>query len=897
MLVLLGLAFSCKKTGDPVSNTEVTPPVEQIIVSKNITSGSFTEVSNTTIGLSATTVKIAKPGTPVDGIEIAIPTNSYTSNPALKISYAEIKSHQFGANFNPISPIISISCDGGYSATPMQVTIPIKLPEGHFAMGYFLDETTGKLEGLPVLKLSPTSITVCTRHFMSAARLKAADANQKEAKAGLTAFANMIISSISESTLKSQTIINSGFAIGSDDWEFVNNGSYLSSGGHCAGQSITSMWYYYEKKLNGEANLFHRFDLLNQKSNPNFMWQDNPMGYRFASTIQEDFDFSGWITKLTLEAYLPGLVFKSFATAILVTGEPQFVLINNSAGKGGHAMIVSKVNFNEGKLYVADPNYPNNYTTAGVESIRTIDYVGGILKPYETGLVAGGNSITMDQIGYFGKTAFIEWTKIGKRYNELVNNTIGTVAPNIFPSYTMWVKDKTKDFELKDGITVSKDTLSTYVECPTATERVTINGKRIISSEVYGTDGLIKSKQNIPGVTNWSLSIGQYVILKPGLNKLGYYIVGWNSNVLYDKSTERIPLFVDFKWINVQYTKLEISPNPIIGEPDKDIIITAKSYGSATKNGKYIWNFGDGTADVAVTNDSIVKYKYSKAGIYNVVLNLYDNATNKLVSTSVATAKINQAIVKLDISPNPIVVAFGKEITITAKSYGSGPKNAKYVWNFGDGTADVTRTNDSIVKYKYPKAGDYNVVLNLYDNTTNKLVGTSTAKANINLLITKFSLFFALEFYCDVTYPDGRKLLNQKRYANLDIREIPCVQIGNTINASWDGNYVGYYHKGTAKFTLSGTNTVSFTVSDTYTNPGIYLTTWNATSKEIPFISDNDAYHWLNYGAPVSFNVLQTANYINDYINPNSKSISESKSLFYDPNSNLATLLTIKLYY
>jgi uncharacterized protein (TIGR02145 family) len=156
-------------------------------------------------------------------------------------------------------------------------------------------------------------------------------------------------------------------------------------------------------------------------------------------------------------------------------------------------------------------------------------------------------------VTYYAKTAYIEWDKIGKRYDELVNNTIGTITPNTFPTYTIWVKDKTADFELKDGITVTKDTLSTYVECPTAITAVNINGKRIISSEVYGNDGIIKSKQSVPGVTNWSLSTGQYVKLTPGLNKLGYSIVGWNSAVLYPNSTARIPLFIDFKWMNVNY--------------------------------------------------------------------------------------------------------------------------------------------------------------------------------------------------------------------------------------------------------------------------------------------------------------------------------------------------------
>ena len=892
VLVLLGIAWSCKKTGDPASNTEVIPPIEQNIVSKNITTGSFSEVSNTTIGSSGATVKIAKPGTPVDGIEIAIPANSFSSNPSLKVSYAEIKSHQLGANFNPISPIISISCDGGYSNGLMSLTIPVKVPTGHIPLGFYLDETTGKLEGIPVNSYTATSITLLTRHFLPANKLKSGDINLKSTFA---TGANIVISSIAESALNLPPMITSGFKPGVDDWEFINYGSYIAPEGHCAGQTISAMWYYFEKKAT-EGGLYNKF------SDNAKLWQDNARGYKLCSVIQQDTDWDGKVATffgkyIDKNQELDKMKLLTIAGAMLVTGEPQAMGIYMLTGKlnpdgspeyAGHAIICYQVSVSGGKLYISDPNTP------GVQ--QSIDFVNNKFKPYLAKLNGNDPASPYPFVTYYAKTAVIEWDKIGKRYDELVNNTIGTIAPNIFPSYTIWVKDKTKDFELKDGVTVSKDTLSSYVECPTAVERMNINGKKIISSEVYGTDGLIKSKQNVPGVTDWSLSTGQYVKLTPGLNKLGYSIIGWNSTVLFDNSTERIPLFIDFKWINIYYTKLEISPNPIVGEPDKEITITAKSYGSAPKNAKYVWNFGDGTADVTVANDSIVKYKYPKAGSYNVILNLYDNATNRLVGTSTAKANINQAIVKLDISPNPIVVTLGKEIIITARSYGSGPKNAKYVWNFGDGSADVTKTNDSIVKYKYSKVGNYDVVLNLFDNTTNKLVGTSTTKANINLLVTKFSLSFYLEFYFDQTFPNMTKLSNQKGYRSLDLREIPCVQNGNIITASWDGNYSSYYHKGTATITLNSNNTVSFTVSDIYTNPGAYLDTWIATSKDIPFINDSGS-NILSYGVSESFNVMQNAYNKLDYTDPKSRSISESTGIFYDPKSGLYTGLVLKLYY
>ncbi len=71
-----------------------------------------------------------------------------------------------------------------------------------------------------------------------------------------------------------------------DDWEFPNYGSYIAFGGHCAGQSVTAMWYYYEKKSKGAPNLHSNFDHYGSAAPAT--WADNPRGFKFASQIQAD---------------------------------------------------------------------------------------------------------------------------------------------------------------------------------------------------------------------------------------------------------------------------------------------------------------------------------------------------------------------------------------------------------------------------------------------------------------------------------------------------------------------------------------------------------------------------------------------------------------------------------
>ncbi|MEI7423911.1 MAG: PKD domain-containing protein [Prolixibacteraceae bacterium] len=684
ILMIVVLVWSCKKTSDPANTSDATPPQDQNIVSKNMTTGSFTEVSNSTVGLSGATVKIAKPGTPVDGIEIAIPANSFSSSLSLKVAYAEIKSHQFGANFNPISPIISITCDGGYSNELMSITIPVKIPVGHIPLGFYLDETTGKLEGIPFKSITANSITLLTRHFLNANKLKSGELNLKNLS-GIGA--NIVICSISESVLNGQSIIATGYKPGVDDWEFVNYGSYIAPGGHCAGQNMTAMWYYFEKKPS-EGNLFNKFS-----DNPK-LWQDNARGYRFCSVMQNDIDQAGFFSLIiwkyiTFNQDLDKLKLLTIAGAMLVTGEPQGIGIFRQKGLKpdgtpsyeGHNLICYQVSVSSGKLYISDPNKP------GLE--QSIDFKNNKFDPYIARVNGNAASNPYPFVTYYAKTAFIEWDKIGKRYAELLDNTIGTKAPNTFPNYTLWVKDGT-GYELKDGLRVTKDTLRINAICPGSEAYYEVQNQKLIGINVYNQDGLVVSK---------GTEYAPYVKLTPGLNKIGFYIYAWKNNNKYANGDD-IPLFVDFKWITVNYSPLSIDPNPLQGILNTDYKLTARSKGTAPKSAKYIWDFGDGSAKVTIQNDSTSNHTYTKEGVFNVKVELYDNAVNLKINEASSIANITPASINLsNLQKTRSILVYGKctftwtngQVANLMNIGNVNDKNNPIKWNNRDFSVTYTR--------------------------------------------------------------------------------------------------------------------------------------------------------------------------------------------------------------
>lgn len=535
LLFSIIILFACKEENNIIN------PEEEPTKSDKITIGETVEEATGTITTGGGTLVVSNPNSKINGLTITVPSSGFNETKNFVISSAPITNHKLGENFNPVSPLITIQNGGGYSEMPVTIKVPIEKETDEFLIGFLYNEITGELEALPVIDLDDSYVTVETRHF-SLSTLSSNGSLQKVSE--ISSSGNLIISSIKESVLAGKTVISSGFTPGLDDWEFINYGSYISPGGHCAGQSMTAMWYYYEKRLKGELPLFHRFDEINDSEKPNLLWQDNPLGYRFASSVQQDADWGNWVSALKLQSKLPSLVWKTFITAMIITGEPQSVIIRNSLSGGGHAMIVYKINVTEGKMYIADPNYPNNRSSSGEQSVRIINYVNGKFEPYPSYPKVGDPGVEYDQIAFYAKTSTFNWSKIGERYKEIENETIGN---DRFKNYNLFLKTKNDSIPLLDGMTITNDTIKLYCIndkipgfLPGTSRRQFLYIYDQAGNFFTSTadDGLVKFRINLSSV------------------KFGVYICGYKDNNEPNK-------YYDFKWITLNYEPPDPNPNEL----------------------------------------------------------------------------------------------------------------------------------------------------------------------------------------------------------------------------------------------------------------------------------------------------------------------------------------------
>jgi hypothetical protein len=492
------------------------------------------EVVRQTIPGTGGVLSVNKPGDPLDGLVLTVPVNGFPQAQDFVISRSEITAHRLGANFNPRTPMIEFSYGGGYSGDALSVKVPIRLPAGHFPMGFLYDRATGKLEPIPLERFDSVSVTVSTRHLSSSGT----QAGKRSIFSPQNALGNMVISSIEASILDGQATISSGFTPGVDDWEFPNHGSYIAQGGHCAGQVATELWYYYEQRLKGAPALWGRFDNIRDASNPNVMWLDNPDGYRFASTVQKDMEFDDWIdNSLPVQTATPWITYYSFMYSILLTGAPQFVVIMRSQPRDGHAMIVYKITPATGTLYIADPNYPGNRDPFnGTPTTRIIEcQANGFLKPYSSALAAGGPGIVFDQIGYAATTAFIRWDKITERWAEFEKGTIGD---DRFPAYQLRVHEPGR------VSTVSVDTVRTVHDSLGFSSYCAAASAKIPGTDALQEFGTFTQTGAWLGAGNTSNAGLLLLPVKEGYSRLGFYITGGSA-------ATRKNHYVDFRWVNV----------------------------------------------------------------------------------------------------------------------------------------------------------------------------------------------------------------------------------------------------------------------------------------------------------------------------------------------------------
>ncbi len=586
----------------------------QTKMSDNMTLGRRQQAVNASVPSTGGVVAVNDPKSPVNGMKITVANGSYKDKIDFSISTRPIKSHAFGPKFTPISPLITIENGHKFSNEPMTVTIPIKKSSDEFAMGFYYDTKTGKLEGIPTIELDNNHITLIMNHF-----------------------SEPVIAKVKKSELDNMQI-DTGFTPGIDDWQFVNIGSQIAPGGFCSGSTISAMWYYTEVyQKNSEPRLNGRFDNndYGQKT-PKFWWDDS-WGIRFASMVQKttDWDSKSRVVSKFFGKYSADMTMYSFAYSMFLTKEPQYVEIRreyiDKDGKpqnGGHAIVAYKIEDN--KIYVADPNKPgkaDRYISAGTKGF----------SPYSSG--ANATAIQEDgevfypQIYYIAKSALNNYDEVKSLYEDMKK---GKAGDGVFAKF---------DIKIAKKIDPATNTVTEWAPCPDELKLSTADTAKvdpIVSGKlVFGIFTSYSNQQTAiyKGLQNCSLLVGNKkspngiivstVTLDNGINDLALY------NTI-DYSTDNTgQSYSDFKRIKVIYNeKLELkftedSYKAFLHKKVKFIVKES----SSPPDVKYVWNFGFGE-EQKETEIPEIEYTYKNEGDNTVTCTMVNKKDSKVIATA-----------------------------------------------------------------------------------------------------------------------------------------------------------------------------------------------------------------------------------------------------------------------
>ncbi len=382
---------------------------------------------------------IDKPGDSLSGLLMYVSDAAFATSRRFRISYAPITHHELGPGFNPISPLITISCGGGFSDSVVTMEIPVHLPEGHFAMGFLYDEKTGKLEGMPLLKLEKDRVVIALRNFSHSSTREGSPVAAQVAGGAAVPVTRFAISAIDEKSL--QAGFDSGFKPGQDDMPNLNCGTFLNRSGICDGQSQAMLWYYDTRRMKGATPLFKLLDNDGGTPTPH-CGLDDTKAIKFASALQTE--TKGYLLPLysLLQLYnqqmgsLLGdiVTLRAFAYTIMLTKEPQYVVISPAEEGASHAMVIYKVK--ENALYVADPNFPGD-----AERRIVYDTEKGQFKPYSSKVNTESPGKDFTSFFYYGKSALYAYQHAADHWKKVEDGTIGKET---FPEFIVQVRE-TKD--------------------------------------------------------------------------------------------------------------------------------------------------------------------------------------------------------------------------------------------------------------------------------------------------------------------------------------------------------------------------------------------------------------------------------------------------------------------
>ena len=144
----------------------------------------------------------------------------------------------------------------------------------------------------------------------------------------------------------------------------------------------------------------------------------------------------------------------------------------------------------------------------------------------------------------------------------------------------------------------------------------------------------------------------------------------------------------------------------------------------------YIWDFGDGSEQLTVSNEQLpVSHVYADNGDYTVTLTVRDEDGGETVQT--LDVRVNNVAPTFDAVNGATVVDEGEAVNYSAIASDPGDDELTYNWNFGDNTpevagTDVLKDTASHITHTFANNGIYDATVTVTDDDGDSTVDNLT---------------------------------------------------------------------------------------------------------------------------------------------------------------------------
>ncbi len=587
------------------------------------------------------TLTYHKAGDPLDGLTLAILPGSYGTTGQWKIETRPLAATPPRPGLIPVIPAIVITTTQGRSDSLIQLTIPVHVAPDSVPVVYMEHPATGRLEALPTVGWTATSVTVASRHFRPDLMLPTPAASAL--RAGSTARATLSPQSIQLLTSMfnttpatallalSQGGVDTGFNPTTDMWEFGNFGSYVTPGGQSTGNSLTAMYYFLTRRaFNTPTPALGLFGRYAQWS----YWAGNPLGYRTAAMAETDVNWPASVAaikQIDAASIAHGANpdvghFFALLGAMANSHQPQVLVGNGPPGTTGFtALVVYKVTASE--LWAADPSNPG--TTV------KIPYQNGNFGTVQLASSTGGATYATNRFRFVGGGALIALSQLDTRWAELESGTVtGT-----FPAYSLEYWDE--DFGVwhavpaNNAFSLNSSDVKLRALCVPCQRHIAGSTPGLSALDVVSRAGAVMATDRTAGEVNFTMPVGE--------NQVGVHILGGTQAGGSPTAWRHL----DFRVLTITASHYYVSPDPATGVTDQPVTLTAKNLAPGTPGGlRYDWSFTHfgSTQTAQVTGDSVVQHTWPVSGNFTATVTVRDVASGLVVGRATGQVSIGQAL-------------------------------------------------------------------------------------------------------------------------------------------------------------------------------------------------------------------------------------------------------------